>query len=68
MNMHSNNDRIIIYAKDIATIAGVCERTGFRILSRIRKQLGKPGRSFVSIKEFCEYMKLKEDLVRESLK
>ena len=66
--MQDSIERIIIHAKDISLIAGVNERTGFRILERIRKQLGKQPHAYVSVTEFCRYMKLDPREVRASLR
>ena len=66
--MQDSFERIIIHAKDISVIAGVNERTGYRILERIRKQLEKPPHAFVSVTEFCSFMKLDPKEVKASLR
>ena len=58
--MSRQTDRVILNYKDISLIAGVHPKTGQRLLRKIRKQFNKPPRSFVSVSEFCEYMKMKE--------
>jgi hypothetical protein len=47
--------RICIYAKDIQRITGKSEKTGYRILDNIRRQLGKESHQFVTVNEFAEF-------------
>jgi hypothetical protein len=52
--------RMVVYAKDIQRISGKSDRYARKILRAIRKRLGKEKHQPVSVKEFCEYMKLPE--------
>ena len=55
--------RIIIYAKDITKITGMQPDTARKLLARIRKKLGKPTSSPVTVYEFCEFMGFKLEWV-----
>ncbi len=57
--------RMIIYPKDIQLINGKTDRHARGILVRIRHHLGKEKFQPVTVKEFCEYMKLNEEEVRK---
>lgn len=59
------NSRIFIQTHDIVRLSGVHVRTARRILQRIRKHYGKPADAFVSFEEFCDYMKLREEKLKE---
>ena len=66
--MEDSCERMIIHAKDICVIAGVNLRSGYRILEKIRKHLDKPPNGFVSVTEFCAYMKLNPREVKAFLR
>lgn len=57
--------RIIIYAKDIENITGRRKRTCYTILEKIKKHYKKKKDDLVTIKEFCEFMRIDEDLVKD---
>ena len=57
--------RMIIYSKDVEIITGRKHRTCCTLLQSIRKSIGKNKHQFVTIKEFCIYTGLDEELVRE---
>ncbi len=59
--------RIIIYAKDIENITGRRRRTCYAILEKIKKHYNKKKEDFITIKEFCEFMSISEDLVKDFL-
>ena len=59
--------RIVIYAKDIENITGRRPRSAQRILQRIRMHYKKGKFEYITIHEFCEFMGMKEELVREFL-
>lgn len=60
--------RIVIYAKDIMTITGKCERTARRIIAAIKKRTDKHANAFISIDDFCQFTGLKEENVVAFLK
>jgi hypothetical protein len=59
--------RVIIYTRDIENIMGRHKRTAFRVMQKIRKQNNKRNGDVVTIKEFCTYMKMDEQMVRPFL-
>jgi hypothetical protein len=60
-------NRIVIYAKDIENITGRKRRTCYTILEKIKKHYNKGKNEFITIKEFCEFMSISEELVRDFL-
>ena len=61
------NIRIIIYAKDIERITGRKPRTCYAILQKIKSFYNKQKNDFVTVKEFCHFLNLDEDQVKEYL-
>ena len=59
--------RIVVYSKDVENITGRRPRTAQIILKRIKKHYKKDKLDFVTIHEFCEFMGIKEEVVREFL-
>ena len=59
--------RMIIYPKDIEIITGRRSRTAQNILLQIKKHYNIKKRDFITIYEFCEFMQMKEEFVREIL-
>ena len=59
--------RIVIYTRDIENITGRKRRTCRAILEKIRKRYNKNKEQFITVKEFCDFMKIEEQLVREFL-
>lgn len=59
--------RIFIYAKDIENISGRSLRTCRTILKKIRQYYKKKPFDPVTVKEFCEFMNIKEDLLKDFL-
>ena len=45
--------QVCIYPKDAARLTGTQYTPAKRLLQRIRTQLGKPVRAYVSVAEFC---------------
>lgn len=60
-------NRIVIYPKDVQNITGKRERTARKLLSDIRKKLGKLKSEFITIDEFCSHTGLKKESVQEFL-
>lgn len=56
-------NRIVVYPKDVMNITGRRERTARKMLTRLRKQLGKEKGAFISVHEFCELTGLKPEHV-----
>jgi hypothetical protein len=59
--------RLFIYPKDVENISGRSIRTCRIILQKIRKYYNKKTTDPVTIKEFCEFMNIKEELLKEFL-
>jgi hypothetical protein len=56
-------NRIVIYPKDVQNITGKKERTARKLISDIRKSLGKSKHEFVTIDDFCSYTGLKKEQI-----
>ncbi len=65
--MSIKTDRVCIYPKDIQRITGKSEKSGQRLLKRIRVQLGKEDHQFVTADEFASYTGISLDLILEYL-
>jgi len=61
------NKRMCIYPKDVQRITGYSERFGRKLLSKIKKELNKESRHFISVDEFCSYTGLGKDEVLQYL-
>ena len=59
--------RIVIYPKDIVNITGRRERTARTLLQKIRNALGKKTHEFITVKEFCLFTGINEELIKEFL-
>ncbi len=57
--------RSCIYPKDVQRITGKSERSGRRLLQKIKGELGKQEHQFVTIEEFATYTGINPDLVRQ---
>jgi len=57
--------RICIYPKDVAIITGKTERYGRSVLKAIREHLNKKPHQVISISEFCNYIGLNEEEVKD---
>ena len=52
---------MMIYPKDVQLITGRSERHARKLLCRIRAQAGKEKHLPVTVQEFAQFMKLKEE-------
>ena len=59
--------RIVIYPKDVALITGRNERFGRQMLKKVRTHFGKESHHPVTIKEYCEFNKIRADEVSPML-
>jgi len=55
--------RIVIYSKDIEMITGKSERSSRKIMTAMRRKLGKEKHQFISLGEFCAYSGIPESEV-----
>lgn len=59
--------RICIYAKDIQILTGKSERYARKVISQVRQFYSKDRNQLITIKEFCGFMNLDEQEVKDSL-
>ena len=59
--------RVVIYPKDVENITGRCPRTARSLLQKIRQALGKSSMEFVTVKEFCIFTGIDEELIKDFL-
>ena len=59
--------QVCLYPKDVAQLTGTGYDAGKRLLQRIRTQLRKPARAYVSVADFCAYTSLPEAKVAAAL-
>lgn len=57
--------RSCIYPKDVQRITGKSERSGRRLLQKIREALGKEEHQFITIEEFARYTGISPNLICE---
>jgi len=62
-----NSNRLVIHTNDITNILGINIRTAQRLLQSIRESLGRKKKDYVSIREFADYVHLKEEDVKKNL-
>lgn len=53
--MNKASKRACIYPKDIQCITGKSYRQSTRLFRKIKEDLNKSERAFISIEEFCQY-------------
>lgn len=58
-------NRSCIYPKDVQRIISKSERSGRRLLQKIKEEMGKQDHQFITIDEFASYTGICTDLVRE---
>ena len=58
------SNRKVLYTYDIRMITGRCERTARNMSTVIKRKNGVP---FVTVKTFCEYSGVEEEVVLEYL-
>jgi len=59
--------RVVVYPRDVENITGRCGRTARKLLQKIRTAQGKSKNAFVTIKEFCAYTGIEEELIKDFL-
>lgn len=60
--------RICIYPKDIQLITGKSERYSRDLIMKIKSSLNKPEHQFLTVQEFCTYMGIPYESVREAIR
>ncbi|HFK5518982.1 MULTISPECIES: hypothetical protein [Bacteroidota] len=61
--MRNNMHRVCIYPKDIQLITGKSYRQSARLMQKIKKELQKPDKEFLTIDEFCTYTGIRYEQV-----
>ena len=59
--------QVCIHPKEVAQLNGTKYGTAKVLLQRIRAELNKPARTYVSVAEFCQYTHLPEEEVSRAL-
>ncbi len=59
--------RIVLYASDVVALLGCSEASAYRLIRKIRKEIGKPIKTQISVGEFCEFTYLKYEEVMFAL-
>ncbi len=57
--------RSCIYPKDVQRITGKSERSGRRLLKRIKEEMGKLEHQFITVEEFATYTGIPMETVSE---
>ncbi len=65
--MSIKTERVCIYPKDVQRITGKSEKSGQRLLQKIRKELGKEEHQFVTSEEFADYSGISLHVIQEYL-
>lgn len=60
--------QVCVFPKDVASLTGHSYDGAKRLLQRLRRHLGKPAGSYVSIGEFCRFTGLPEHEVAAALR
>jgi hypothetical protein len=57
--------RVVITTKDIQNILGICDRSARELMQKLRVMLEKGPEQYVTVAEFCRFVGLTEDEVRD---
>lgn len=60
--------RVVLFPRDVENITGRSGRTARKLLQKIREALGKSNNEFVTVKEFCAFTGIEEELIKDFLK
>lgn len=60
-------NRACIYPKDVQRITGKSEKSGQRLLKRIKEDLGKENHQFITTDEFSIYTGISKEIILEYL-
>ncbi|MEP7375912.1 MAG: hypothetical protein ABI675_21125 [Chitinophagaceae bacterium] len=59
--------RVVLYPRDVENITGRRDRTARRLLQKIREAFSKQPHEFITVKEFCVFTGIDEELVKDFL-
>lgn len=60
--------RVVIHVRDVMNITGLKEGGARLLLHKIKKSLCKKPSQCVTIKEFCEYLGIEEEIISDFFK
>jgi hypothetical protein len=60
--------RQLLYCKDIQRITGKSDKSCYRLIKKIRNQIGKESGIPLTIEEFCAYTRIRVEVVRQILR
>ncbi|MBN2166740.1 MAG: hypothetical protein JW717_10720 [Marinilabiliaceae bacterium] len=61
--MELKMSRVCIYPKDVQRITGKSEKSGQRLLKRIKEELGKEDHQFITTDEFSKYTGISKEII-----
>lgn len=61
-------ERLCIYPKDIQVVTGRSERYGRNLIKKIKEAFSKQDHQVITIDEFCKYLGLDADTVKQRLR
>jgi len=61
-------ERQLLYNKDIQILTGKSEKACYRLIKKIRDKIGKEPHIPLTLEEFCDYMRLRVEVVKQTLK
>ena len=59
--------RIVVYTADVETLTGKSNSYAKKLMSRIKKHLGKPRTGLIDIEEFANFTGLNLDLILRTI-
>jgi Mg2+/Co2+ transporter CorB len=65
--MHSIQQRVVIYVKDVEKITGLKNRSARRLLQKVKQEVGKTNFELVTVQDFCKVTAIPEETVRPFL-
>ncbi len=60
--------RVCIYCKDVQLITGKCEKSARTLLKKVRDAYQKKQHQMLTVEEFCNYLDLPVNHVKEQLR
>lgn len=59
--------RLLIFSRDMENITGLSPRQVRKLRQKIRKYYNKQQNDYITVREFCNYMGLEEEVVQQQL-
>jgi hypothetical protein len=60
--------RVILHTRDVQNIMGLSERGARRLIARIKAFYNKKPYEYITVKEFCGYTGIEEEIVKSFLR